>query len=355
MSRSAAFVVAGWISLFGSAGVQAQGAPQARVIDSLVKDAIDSRRISSASVAVVRGRDTVLLAAHGLAWRQPEIAATPETVYRMGSIAKQITAAIMLQLVDERRVSLDDSIDKFIPRLPASWKTVRIRELLNHTSGIPSYTNLGPAWSSRMTEDFSPDSLIALTTGKPLDFPTGSSWRYNNSGYVIVGRIIEIVEGKPYARVVDERIARKYGFASLTYCPTNPVQRRDAAGYETAPGKTFQDAAPISLTQPYAAGGLCITARDLVKWNVALHTGKVMSAASYQRMITPEGGAIARAAMDSGWCGIRRCTDCVSCTAVASMASSPATATHRASGYPSWCWPTPAPVKLIDLPSRSRV
>ena len=295
MKLSTAYILA-VIFIAGPSYAAAQGAQktQARVIDSLVKDAIDSQRISSLSVAVVRGRDTVSLTAYGLAWREPAIPTTSATVYRMGSIAKQFTASVMLQLVDEGRMSLNDPIDKFLPRLPAAWRTVRIREVLNHTSGIPSYTNLGPAWSSRMTEDFSPDSLIALTTGKPLDFPTGTNWRYNNSGYVIAGRIIERVEGKPYATVVDERIAKPLGLESLSYCLTNPEQGRDAAGYETAPNKTFQDAVPISLTQPYAAGGLCITARDLVKWNAALHGGKVVSLKSYQRMTTPEGSAVPR-------------------------------------------------------------
>lgn len=273
----------------------AQAAPPraqvVRTVDSLLADAVSHNRLASVSTAVVRGSDTLVLRAVGDAHRESGRAATPETVYRLGSITKQFTAAIVLQLVAEGKLALDDSVGRFLPWLPAPWRPIPLAQLLNHTSGIPSYTNLGPVWSVRSHLDMTPDTLIGLTVSRPLDFPPGTSWRYNNTGYVTLGAIIERIEGKPYAEVVSVRIARPLGLTSLRYCPTDPDSSRDAFPYDNAAKRTFRPAARLSLTQPHAAGALCSTARDLVKWNVALHGGKVLRPDLYQRMTTPTGSA----------------------------------------------------------------
>lgn len=264
----------------------------ARRIDSLLVDAVASNRLASVSVAVVRGSDTIVLRAAGLAQRETARAANAETVYRLGSITKQFTSSIILQLVAEGKLALSDTAGRFFPWIPAAWRAVPVAMLLNHTSGIPSYTNLGPVWSRRAQEDMTPDTLIALTTSKPLDFPSGTAWRYDNTGYVMLGAIIERIESKPYAEVVQTRLARPLGLSTLRYCPTDPDPARDAFPYDNAPGRTFVPSAKLSLTQPHAAGALCSTARDLVKWNVALHGGRVVRPDLYARMTTPEGAAV---------------------------------------------------------------
>lgn len=298
--RRAAAVLAGTMLLPGVRAADAQAAPArasvsraaiVRVVDSLLADAVSNNRLASVSAAVVRGNDTLVLRAVGEAHRESKREATPETVYRLGSITKQFTASIVLQLVAEGKLALDDSVGRFLPWLPATWRPIPLAQLLNHTSGIPSYTNLGPVWSVRAHLDMTPDTLIGLTVGRPLDFAPGTSWRYNNTGYVTLGAIIERIEGKSYAEVVAARIARPLGLTSLRYCPTDPDSSRDAFPYDNAAKRTFRPAARLSLTQPHAAGALCSTARDLVKWNVALHGGKVLRPDLYQRMTTPEGSA----------------------------------------------------------------
>ncbi len=285
-------------ALAGTAALEAQPAPApaandratiVRVVDSLVADAASASRISSVSVAVVRGSDTLLMRAAGLAERETGRRADASTVYRLGSITKQFTASIVLQLVAEGKLALTDTVGRFFPWAPAAWRAIPISLLLNHTSGIPSYTNLGAVWRVRMAQDMVPDSLLALTVAQPLDFEPGTRWRYNNSGYVMLGSIIEQLEHKPYAEVVQQRIARPLGLTSLHYCPTDPDRAHDAFPYDNAAGRTFKPAARISLTQPHAAGALCSTARDLVKWNVALHGGKVVRPDLYARMTVPEG------------------------------------------------------------------
>jgi D-alanyl-D-alanine carboxypeptidase len=265
----------------------------ARSIDSLASDAVRAGRFSSVSVGVVRGRDTVLLAAHGLSDRERSTAAGRETEYRLASVTKQFTSSIVLQLAGEGRLSLDDSAGKWLPQLPAAWRGVRIAQLLDHTSGIPSYTALGDAWARRWAEDMAPDTIIALTAGRPLDFAPGTRFRYNNTAYVMLGRIIELATGSTYEMAVQDRLARPLGLSGLGYCPSRPVSASQARPYDRGPSGTFTPAAYLSMTQPYAAGALCGTARDLVAWNAALHGGRVVPAALYARMTTPEGAAAA--------------------------------------------------------------
>ena len=259
-------------------------------IDSLARDAVTAHRLASVAIAVVQGTDTIVHTAWGIA-AQPARRAATSTVYRIASLTKQFTAAIILQLTAEQRLALSDTLGAFLPTVPAPWRGVTIAQLLNHTSGIPSYTGLGAPWVARWAEDMTPDTIIALTTHRPLDFAPGTSWRYDNTGYVILGRLIERLDQRPYAASVSARLAIPLGLTSLRYCPTDPIPPRDAAGYESAPGRRFRPSARLSLTQPFAAGALCATVGDLVRWNAALHHGHVVPSALYARMTTPEGAA----------------------------------------------------------------
>jgi CubicO group peptidase (beta-lactamase class C family) len=249
------------------------------------------RRLSSVVIAVIQGGDTVLLRAYGDAAQSPRRAADVTTVYRIASLTKQFTAAMVLQLAAEQRLTLDDTLGRFLPTLPAAWRRATIAQLLNHTSGIPSYTSLGAPWVARWAEDMTPDTIIGLTAGRALDFAPGTGWRYDNTGYVILGRIIELLDQRAYAASVSSRLATPLGLTTLRYCPTDPHPPQDAVPLEIAPGRAFRPAARLSLTQPFAAGGLCATAGDLVRWNVALHQGRVVTAALYARFTTPEGAA----------------------------------------------------------------
>src|SRR5688572_24717161 len=143
-------------ALLPVAGVEAQRPARAslqRTIDSLVTSALTEGPVAGMSVAVVRGRDTVVMKGYGFADIENDVPATARTVYRIGSITKQFTAADVLKLIEQGRLALDDTVGKHLPGLPAAWQGVRIRQLLNHTSGIPSYTNAGPRWATKMRLD----------------------------------------------------------------------------------------------------------------------------------------------------------------------------------------------------------
>jgi CubicO group peptidase (beta-lactamase class C family) len=265
-----------------------------RTVDSLVANALAEGPVAGMSVAVVRGRDTIVMKGYGFADVENDVAATAQSVFRIGSITKQFTAAAVMQLVEQNTVSLDDSIGKHLPHLPGTWRGATVRQLLNHTSGIPSYTSAGARWTSRMRDDLAHDSLLAIVAGDTLDFAMGSQWRYNNTGYYLLGMLIERVTGRSYADDIRERFAKPLGLTSTLYCGTQPIIKRRAQGYQVGPDKKLVNAAPLSMHQPFSAGALCSTVRDLVAWQRALAAGRVVKPASYTAMITAEGAAAAR-------------------------------------------------------------
>jgi CubicO group peptidase (beta-lactamase class C family) len=273
----------------GAQGVPAAAAVRARV-DSLARAYVAEHGSPGVSIQLVRGSDTLVSAGYGLADVEQRVPATAATVYRIGSVTKQFTAAAVMRLVEQGKVSLEDSIARYLPGLPAAWRRVTVRQLLNHTSGIPSYTDIGEPWVRRWREDMPPDTLVALTAHDSLWFEPGSQWRYDNTGYVLLGMLLDRVTGTPYPEYVEREIARPLGLEHVYYCDTERVipgrahgYDRDAAGWRNAPF--------LSMTQPYSAGALCSTVGDLARWNRLLAGGKVVSPASYAAMTTPTGAA----------------------------------------------------------------
>ena len=265
-----------------------------RTVDSLAAAAIAEGPVAGISVAVVRGRDTVVMKGYGLADAENDVPATAQTVYRIGSITKQFTAAAVMQLVEQGKLTVGDTIGGRVPNLPAGWRKATIGQLLNHTSGIPSYTSAGPRWQSRMRIDLPHDSLIGIVANDSMDFPLGSQWRYNNTGYYLLGMLIEQLSGRSYAEVVRDQLAKPLGLQATMYCGTRPVIKRRAQGYQLDQDEKLVNADPLSMHQPFAAGALCSTVGDLVAWQRALAAGRVVKSQSYTAMITPEGAAAGR-------------------------------------------------------------
>jgi CubicO group peptidase (beta-lactamase class C family) len=228
--------------------------------------------------------------AWGMADLENSVTATTRSVYRIGSVTKQFTASIVMQLMEQGKLRVDDSIGAHLGGLPAAWRPVTIRQLLNHTSGIPSYTSVGERWRRRWSEEMPPESLLAFTATDTMWFPPGSRWRYDNTGYVLLGMLIEKLTGHSWAADIEERFAKPMGLADTRSCQAEPIIPRRVRGYEPE-GNGWVNTPYLAMSQPYAAGAMCSTVADLVRWNRALHTGKVVSAASYALMITPQGAA----------------------------------------------------------------
>lgn len=285
-----ALVLAATLPATGRAQTLPPPATVTRIADSLAQAFVASGSSPSVAIGLVRGVDTIEMKAWGLADIEQNVSATEHSVYRIGSVTKQFTAAAIMQLVEQGKVRLDDSIATYLPVLPLLWHQVTVRQLLNHTSGIPSYTSLGPKWRRRWGEEMTPDTLIALTAGDTMWFAPGSNWRYDNTGYVVLGMLIEKITGRSWGTDMTERFFKPLGLTDTRECLVTPIIPRRARGYEKD-GEAWENTAYLAMSQPYAAGSLCSTVGDLARWNRALHTGHVVASASYALMTTPEGAA----------------------------------------------------------------
>ncbi|HEX6904063.1 MAG TPA: serine hydrolase [Thermoanaerobaculia bacterium] len=238
-----------------------------------------------AAVLVVKDGQTVLRKGYGLANVELGVPVSPDMVFEIGSVTKQFTAAAILLLQERGQLRVEDDITKYLTDYPTHGEKVTIEHLLTHTSGIPSYTGM-PEWLPRVREDMSLDTLIGLFKDKPFDFKPGAEWRYNNSGYILLGAIVEKVSGKSYERFVEEELFPKAGMKASRYGHQEEVIPRRATGY-SRDASGLRNASYLSMTQPYAAGSLMSTVDDLVAWGRALSGGAVVSQASLQRMTAP--------------------------------------------------------------------
>ncbi|TFI58096.1 class A beta-lactamase-related serine hydrolase [Sphingomonas parva] len=240
-----------------------------------------------AAVIIVERGKTVYAGGRGLADVAGGRPIGPDTVFRLGSITKQFSSAVLLQLADEGKLSLDDPISRYVPGLAEPGASATVRQALNHTIGVQSYTAI-PGWmrEENTARARTTDEMIALFKDLPSPTRPGEAWAYNNSGYVLVGAIIEKVTGKPWHQVVRERIAAPLGLETIRYGVEEPTIASMATGY-TLREEGVAPAVRIHMSVPHAAGALVGTVGDLAAWGQALHHGKVLKPASYAAMIAP--------------------------------------------------------------------
>jgi D-alanyl-D-alanine carboxypeptidase len=237
-----------------------------------------------AAAIVIQDGKVVLRKGYGMANLELGVPMAPDMVFELGSVTKQFTAAAILLLQERGRLRVEDEITRYLPDFPTHGRTITIENLLTHTSGIPSYTGL-PEWYSRIREDLKPADVIALFKDKPLEFDPGERWVYDNSGYFLLGAIIEKVSGKSYERFVEEEIFQKLGMTHSRYGHPEEIVPRRASGYSKN-DQGFRNADFISMSQPYAAGSLMSTVDDLAIWDRALGGEALLKKASLDRMFT---------------------------------------------------------------------
>ena len=253
-------------------------------IDSLAEATLVQGTVAALSIGVKRGGDLLLVKGYGQADIENDVPAVAETVYRIGSITKQFTAAAVMQLVEAGKIGLDDPITKHLPDYPMQGHQVTIRHLLTHTSGIKSYTGLA-AWRPTIKLDLTDEELLAFFKDEPFDFAPGERFLYNNSGFYLLGVIIEKASGETYREYLNAHLFGPLGLKGSSYCDERPIIRGRAEGYELVGGELLNDEY-LSMNQPGAAGALCSTIPDLLSWTAALRTERVVSAASYRQMTT---------------------------------------------------------------------
>ncbi|WP_336487473.1 serine hydrolase [Methylobacterium nigriterrae] len=255
--------------------------------EALLKPYLDAGLFSGAILMAHRGRP-VFRRAYGLANREWGVANTPETRFRVGSITKQFTAAAILKLAEAGKLNLDDPIRRFYPEAPGTWERVTIRMLLNHSSGIPSYTNLPDYYARIQRLEMTPREIVALTADKPLLFEPGKGFDYDNTGYILLGLAVEAASGLPYERYLREAIFEPLGLKDTGYDDATAILPRRAAGYRHANGR-WRNALPIASSIPYAAGAHYSTVDDLLAWDRALFSGRVISDLSRRAMFADAG------------------------------------------------------------------
>ena len=242
-----------------------------------------------AAVLVARGDEVIFRGARGLAEVETGAPLTANSVFRIGSVSKQFAAAGLLKLVEAGKVSLDDPLSKYVADFP-NGEQITVLNLLNHTSGVKSYTDVAAWRESPVDKDLSTEQLIASFKGFKSDFAPGEGWAYNNSGYVLVGAVIEAASGMPWHEYLRISLFEPLGLTDTGYGAAPSLAARQVPGYSRQDNKVVA-AKVISMTIPHAAGALLSTIDDMLKWNRALHEGRVLQSDIYTRMITPIGRA----------------------------------------------------------------
>ena len=237
------------------------------------------------SVLLARDGKPLVAKGYGFANVEWQIPNTPDTRFRIGSVTKQFTSMVVMMLREQGKVKLEDSVCVYVVPCPEAWKPVTIHHLLNHTSGIPTYTGLAE-WRKVMMVPQTIDQMLGFFRDLPLQWTPGEKYAYNNSGYFLLGVVIEKITGKKYEEAVREMIFAPLGMKASGYDWPSAIVPKRAAGY-VGIGKALANAPAIDMQAPYAAGALYSTIEDLLVWDQALYTERLLPAAAKEKMWTP--------------------------------------------------------------------
>ena len=244
-------------------------------------------RLFNGAVLVAENGKVIYKKGVGLANMEWNIPNTPETKFRLGSITKQFTATLILQLVDQGKIKLDGKISDYLPDYRKDiGEKVTVHQLLNHTSGIPSYTGQPGFFQEVSRNPFKVDDFVKKYASKDLEFEPGSKFSYNNSGYFLLGAIIEKVTGKSYEQALKENVFEPLGMKNSGYDHFNTLIEKRATGYQKTPNG-YNNAPYLDMSIPYAAGSLYSTVEDLYLWDQALYTDRVLPEQTRQVMFKP--------------------------------------------------------------------
>ncbi|HLL13573.1 MAG TPA: serine hydrolase domain-containing protein, partial [Pyrinomonadaceae bacterium] len=281
-----AFVMLVAFALQPAAAFAQEGGDKAARIDEYLARAAKIGQFNGAALVAENGK-VIYKKGLGLANMEWNVPNEADTKFRLGSITKQFTAALILQLVEQGKLKLDGKLSEYLPdyRKDVGDK-VTIHQLLTHTSGIPSYTGLPKFMEDASRNPYTVAEFVKKYASNDLEFEPGTRFRYNNSGYFLLGAIIEKIHGKSYEQVIKENIFDPLGMKNSGYDRHNVILPKRANGYEkTATG--YRNASYLDMSIPYAAGSLYSTVEDLYLWDQALYTDRVMSAKSRELMYKP--------------------------------------------------------------------
>lgn len=252
-------------------------------VDNAVRADMKAHPIPGLALEVIQNGQCIKRAGYGVANLEWDTPVTPETVFEIGSVTKQFTAAGILILQQEGKLSVDDPISKYLKDTPLIWKGITLRHLLTHTSGIHNYTTLD---GFELTRHLTQGQFIKKMGGYKLDFHPGDKWSYSNSGFSLLGYIIENVSGENYWQFMRERVFGPLEMTSTTSRDPRNIIRFRASGYEQDEKGNYVNR-DYDLTDIFSAGAIVSTVDDMAKWNASLDSQKLLTAASEKEMWTP--------------------------------------------------------------------
>jgi CubicO group peptidase (beta-lactamase class C family) len=258
------------------------GGARADRVDDVLRREMEAQHIPGATLVVVRNGKAVDTRAYGKVDLERGVKARPEHLFEIGSITKQFTATGILMLRDAGKLSLDDAVSKYLPDLPEAWRPVTLYQLLTHTSGVPNITEQ-PAF--RWDRDYTFAEGVALLADKPLDFAPGSQWKYSNTGYILLGKVIEAASGQSYAGFIRDRIFKPLGMDASRMADPREIVPDRALGYAWDGGTLWN--APLLHAIAGGAGAILSNLRDLAKWDAALDSERLLKKETLEQMWTP--------------------------------------------------------------------
>lgn len=273
------------LTILAALSLCAASAARADAIDDYVKERMRQLRLPGLALVVARDGAVVTTRTYGSADLARKAPVTRDTVFELGSVTKQFTAMAVMMLVEEGKVSLDASIATYLPDVPDHWRRITVRHLLTHSSGIQEYLSV-PDLAEKVHAAADHDEITRiLFESLPLEFAPGDTWAYSNSGYLLLGNIIERVSGKSYWEFLRERVFEPLEMRSTRSSDPRAKIRNRAAGYGWAEGR-FEAREPVA-ENAYAAGAIVSTIQDMARWEAALHSRRLLKEASYEEMWTP--------------------------------------------------------------------
>lgn len=272
--------LAGWLLLSAVASANADQ------LDRHLRKQMRQMHLPGLAVAVVRDGRIATVRIYGFADLERRLPVTESSVFELGSVTKQFTSALTMMLVEEGRIGLDEKLSTYLPGVPEAWAGITVRHLLTHSSGIPNYLLAPGLFEETTRPGVTHESIAKLFFDRfTLEFQPGETWSYSNSGYLLLGNIVERVTGKTYWQNLEERIFKPLGMnTSRSSQPSAAIANR-AKGYEWRNGRF--ESRPALHENAYAAGSIVSIPRDMALWMIALSERRLLGAASYAQMWTP--------------------------------------------------------------------
>jgi CubicO group peptidase (beta-lactamase class C family) len=245
-------------------------------VDNIVSTTMQENHLPGLALAVIKNGQSLIIKGYGNATMGPNQPVDGQTLFAIGSVSKVLTGFALMTLIEQGKVGLDDSILKYLPDAPSQWQAVTIRELFSHTSGIPQHQGPHLPWQKTWT----------IMAKKPMQFAPGTDYKYNNFGFVLLGRVIEVVSGQDLATFLQNTVYQPLGM-SQTGFPDNLNPPGLAVGYHFQNGQFSMAPNVKPWQQMGGSGGIVSTAADLAKWDMAMSAGKILSPKTYALMWTP--------------------------------------------------------------------